>query len=84
MLATFKHAAPIAWFTVLESVRSRTLVLAVWIAVAALALALFVGQLALTEAAQTQSAIIAAVLRVCAVFLLATFVVSSVAREHAD
>lgn len=77
-------AIPIARFTLLESLRSRTLMLALWMAAGGLAVAAFIGQVALTESNQLQAAIIAALLRVCAVFLLATFIVSSIVREYAD
>jgi ABC-type transport system involved in multi-copper enzyme maturation permease subunit len=75
---------PIARFTLVEAFRNRMLVLAGLLAVAGLGVAAFIEQVALTETAQIQSAIIAAVSRVCAVFLLATFVVASVTREYND
>lgn len=75
---------PIARFTLLEAFRNKMLVLALALALASLGVAAFIHQVALIEAAQIQAAIIAAVSRVCAVFLLATFVVSSVAREYND
>jgi hypothetical protein len=58
-----------------------------WIAVASVALAValgaYLGQLALTEGRLLQAAVVAAVLRVCAVFIVATHVVASVQREIA-
>lgn len=57
----------------------------VWLAAAALlagiALSAFLAQLAITESRLLQAAVVAALLRVCAVFLLATQVVASVRRE---
>ena len=58
-----------------------------WIALASLALALalgvYLGQLALTESRLLQTAVVAALLRVSAVFVLAAQVVASVQREIA-
>src|SRR5437763_5957311 len=60
----------------------------VWLAAAALlagiALSAFLAQLAITESRLLQAAVVAALLRVCAVFLLATQVVASVRREIDD
>lgn len=59
-----------------------------WLAVAAVALsvclALFLSQVALTESRALQAAIVAAVLRACAVFLIAAHVAASVLREIDD
>src|SRR5216110_2202710 len=49
-----------------------------------LALAGFLSQLALTESRMLQAAVVAALLRVCAVFLIAGQVVASVRREIDD
>src|SRR5256884_7408793 len=60
----------------------------VWLALASLALGLalagFLSQLALTESRMLQAAVVAALLRVCAVFLIAGQVVASVRREIDD
>jgi hypothetical protein len=59
-----------------------------WLAAAAVALslglALFLSQVALTESRALQAAIVAAVLRACAVFLIAAHVAASVLREIND
>jgi ABC-type transport system involved in multi-copper enzyme maturation permease subunit len=59
-----------------------------WLAAAAIAIGLvlgaFLGQLAITESRMLQSAVVAAVLRICAVFLIAAQVVASVRREIDD
>ncbi|WP_332856700.1 ABC transporter permease [Duganella sp. S19_KUP01_CR8] len=79
-----RAALVIARYTLLEALRNRLL----WLLVLALAAAVcaggFLGQLALTESRQLQAALLAAVLRLAAVFLIATFVISSMAREAAD
>lgn len=54
------------------------------ITLAALGMAGFIGAVALTETRQTQVALLAALLRLCAVFLVAAFAVTSIAREQAD
>jgi hypothetical protein len=59
-----------------------------WLAVAsvalALALAAFLSQVALTESLSLQAAMLAAVLRACAVFIIAAQVTSSTLRESQD
>ncbi|HEY7237727.1 MAG TPA: ABC transporter permease [Burkholderiales bacterium] len=59
-----------------------------WLALAAVALSLglaaFLSQVALTESRNLQAAIVAAVLRACAVFLVAAHVAASVLREIND
>ena len=59
-----------------------------WLAAAALALGLalaaFLSQVALTESLMLQAALVAAVLRACAVFLIAAQVISSTLREIQD
>src|SRR2546422_4265862 len=60
----------------------------VWLVLATVALALalgaFLSQLALTESRTLQAAVVAALLRVCAVFVLAAQVVASLRREIDD
>ena len=75
--------AAIARTTLLEALRSRML----WLIGACFwssASPAFLQQVALIEAAQVQGAIIAAVLRACAAFLVAAFVVMSMVREFND
>lgn len=59
-----------------------------WLAAAAIAvslcLAVFLSQVALTESRSLQAAVVAAVLRACAVFLVAAHVATSVLREVND
>lgn len=74
----------IARYTLLEALRSRLPWLFVLAGCAALALAGFLQQLALTESGAVQSAILSALLRLVAVFLLVSFVITSLARESAD
>lgn len=74
----------IARYTLLEALRSKLPWLFVLAGGAALALAGFLQQLALTESNAVQAAILSALLRLVAVFLLVGFVITSLAREAAD
>jgi ABC-type Na+ efflux pump permease subunit len=77
-------AAILARYTLLEARRSGL----PWIAAASialgLALATFLSQVALTEGRALQVATLAALLRACAVFLIAALVASSTLREISD
>ena len=85
-------SAPSAWhtglaiarLTLLEALRNRLLWLLILAAALGVALAGFLNQLALTESRQLQAALLAALLRLAAVFLVATFVVTSMVRELND
>ncbi len=74
----------IARLTLLELVRNRL----IWLAVAAVLLALgvadFLANVALSETTRFQSAILGAALRASAVFIVSLFVVASMNREIAD
>ena len=79
------HAAGvIARYTVLEALRNRLL----WVVAATLAACLiiagFLQAVAMTESAQIQAAILAAILRLSAVFIVVSFVVTSMVRETND
>jgi len=74
----------IAAYTLLESLRNRLLWLVLLAAVAAIGLSGFLNELALTEKTEMQLAIMAAFLRMAAVFLIASFVISSMLREAHD
>lgn len=79
------HAALIvARFTLLESRRGGLPWLALAALAAALGLAAFLSQVALTEGAQIQAAVTAALLRAAAAFLIAAHVVSAISREASD
>lgn len=79
------HAALIvARYTLLESRRSGLPWLALAALAAALGLALFLSQVALTEGAQLQASVAAALLRAAAAFLIAAHVVSATGRDASD
>lgn len=85
---TFPTAAragsTLARFVLLEAWRTRLPVLVLVAAGAGIGLAGFVSQLALTESASLQAAVLAAFFRVVTVFLCASFVVTSMVREAND
>lgn len=75
---------PLARATLLEAVRNRLLWLTVILVVAAFGLTQFLNQVAITETREIQAALLAAPLRVAAVFILAVFVITSMVRESSD
>jgi ABC-type transport system involved in multi-copper enzyme maturation permease subunit len=79
-----KVVLSIARATLLEALRSRMLWLVGVLLVVAAASAAFLHQVTLIETARVQTAIIAALLRGCAGFLVAAFVVMSMVREYND
>lgn len=76
--------APIARATLLESVRSRLLWVALVLCACALGAAGFLHQLAIIEARELKSVVLAAGLRTGAVFLMTAFVCMSMVREYND
>jgi len=76
--------ATVARYALVEARRSALPWLAAAGVFAALALAGFLSQVAITEAVSLQASASAALLRACAIFLVAAHVVSSVVREAND
>jgi len=76
--------ASLARGTLLEAIRNRLLWLAVVVVVIAFGLAQFLNQVAITESREIQTALLAAALRVAAVFILVVFVITSAVRELSD
>jgi len=76
--------ASLARATLLEAFRNRLLWLVAIIVAAALGLAAFLSQVAITESREIQSALLASLLRVAAVFIASTFVITSMVRESND
>ncbi len=74
----------IAWYTLLEARRNRFVLLLALLALAALGVAAFAGQLALSESRQIQVALAAALARTGAVLLVCAFVIASLQREASD
>ncbi len=78
------HILPIARYTLVEALRNRLLWLALILVAAGLAFTQFLQQVSITESNQIQTALLAALLRAGAVFMLAAFVVTSMVREFND
>ena len=79
-----RHILTIARYTLLEALRNRLLWLALILVASGLAFTQFLQQLAITESTQIKVALLAALVRVGAVFMLASFVVTSMVREFND
>ncbi len=82
--APFNAVSIIARYTVVEALRNRLLWLVGAVMTASLVIAGFLQAVALTESSQIQSAILAAILRLSAVFIIVSFVVTSMVREAND
>jgi Cu-processing system permease protein len=76
--------ASLARTTLLEAVRNRLVWLTAVVVVIAFGLAQFLNQVAIAETQEIQTALIAAPLRVSAVFIVAVFVITSMVRESSD
>lgn len=74
----------IARYTVLEAVRNRWLWLLLGLTLAAFGFSSLLDAMALTESRQIQLSLLASLLRLASVFLVTSFVLSSMAREAAD
>ena len=74
----------VARYVVVEGLRSGLSGLALASIVACAAVAAFASQIAITETRELQAAIAGSLLRLCAAFLIASHVVTSVAREAND
>jgi ABC-type transport system involved in multi-copper enzyme maturation permease subunit len=79
-----KPILTIARFTLLESVKNRLFTLVLLGVVSLFGLTLFIGELAVTETTQIQSAMTGLVLRLFAVFIICIFVITSMIREFND
>ena len=79
-----KHSATVAYYALLEALRSGLPWLAAGCVIAVLAVCGFLSQVAITEATALRASTAGALLRACAVFLITAHVVASVAREAND
>jgi ABC-type transport system involved in multi-copper enzyme maturation permease subunit len=80
----FQHLRPLASIVLLEARRTRLPEIALLVALAGMGLTQFIAQIALTESDLIRFTVLAALYRLAAVFILASFVVASVQREFAD
>jgi ABC-type transport system involved in multi-copper enzyme maturation permease subunit len=76
--------ATIAAYTFVEALRNRLVWLVGAFIVVAFGLAEFVAEIAITESLAFQSGFLGSMLRVCAVFTIALFVITSMVREFDD
>ena len=79
-----KHSATVAYYSLVEALRSGLPWLAAACVIGVLGLSGFLSQVAITEATALQASTAGALLRACAVFLITAHVVASVAREAND
>ena len=79
-----RNSATVAYYSLVEALRSGLPWLAVACVIAVLGLSGFLSQVAITEAEALQASTAGALLRACAVFLISSHVVASVAREAND
>lgn len=80
----WRQTKTIAWFTALEARRGRLLRLVAATLLAAFLLSEIAAAAAVTESNAIRLAFLAATLRVAAVFVIASFIAGSIAREQAD
>ena len=80
----FNHIRTIARYTLLEALRNRLSWLILVVALAGIGISGFLYEIALTEKTELQLTLLSALLRFSAVFLVATFVVTSMVREIND
>ena len=74
----------IAYFTLLEALRCRLLLLMLMVVAGLFGLAQFLGELSITETRQAQASVTASLLRVFSICATCLFVISSVLRELND
>lgn len=79
-----RFVVTLARITVLEALRERLLWLAALVVITGAALAQFLHQVAITESREIETAVLAALLRMSAAFIVAIVVVSGMAREWND
>lgn len=84
MITKYPPLLAIGAYTFLEALRNRLAWLVCAFLAGGFALAEFIGELALTETLQFQSGFLGALLRVCAVFTVSLFVITSMVREFND
>jgi ABC-type transport system involved in multi-copper enzyme maturation permease subunit len=83
-MITIQPILTIARFTLIESIKNRLFTLVLLGVVCLFGLTQFIGELAVTETTQIQSAITGMILRLFAVFIICIFVITSTIREFND
>ncbi len=80
----FRQLSTFAQTIVQEAVHSRLILTCMVVFAVGVGLALFLGEIAITETRQIQSGILAAFLRIAIVFILTLFTISSMVRDIND
>lgn len=78
------QSVTISYFTVLEAIRNRLFWFTVLFIVAMFGISGFLGDLAITQTSQLQSAVLGFVFRLLGIFLVSLFVITSTVREFDD
>lgn len=74
----------LAIYVILEALRTRFFVVIAILLLVGFGLALFIGQVAIIESQAMQSSLLAAFLRLSAVYVVSLFVIASMVREFSD
>lgn len=80
----FNQLRLFAWTVLAEARSSRVIIAAAIISLVAISLSLFVGEIAIAEKIQSQTAISAAFLRLAVLFFVSLFTINSLVREMND
>ena len=83
-MTTIQPILTIARFTLIESIKNRLFTVVLLGIICLFGLTQFIGELAVTETTQIQSAITGMILRLFAVFITCIFVITSTIREFND
>ena len=83
-MTTIQPILTIARFTLIESIKNRLFTVVVLGVICLFGLTQFIGELAVTETIQIQSAITGMILRLFSVFIICIFVITSTIREFND
>ncbi len=80
----YERMLTIARLTLVDAINNRLFLLALAAVIGLFMLAVFIGELAITETRQVQAVILASALRLFAVMLISLFVITSMVREFND
>lgn len=84
MLNTFRQIFTLAQYVIIEALRTRFFIVISILLAIGFGFALFLGQIAIIEAHGVQSSLLAAFLRVSAIYVVSLFVITSIVREFND
>jgi Cu-processing system permease protein len=84
MFNTFRQIFILANYVIVEALRTRFFIVITILLAIGFGLALFLGQIAIIEGQSIQSSLLAAFLRISAIYVVSLFVITSVVREFND